>query len=117
VPKTQVVASFPYYGGKTVFAAKILAKSPIREGGKCIDLCAGRCNLSFQAWGMGFKFCEWVLNDPIQAPFLRAIRDVGDKVKVPPRSKEEYERQEAPPSVPLPVEPSLTCYFLASFPP
>jgi hypothetical protein len=95
VSKTQVVASFPILGGKTQLAPKILAESPIREGGKCIDLCAGRCNLSFQAWGMGFKFRGWVLNDPIQAKFFEAIRDVGDKVKVPPRSKEEYERQKA----------------------
>jgi len=91
VPRISV-PSLAIIGGKTLTGPAILADAPIKEGHRCIDICAGRANLTFQAWGLGFRFKQWILNDPIQAPFLHAIRDVGHLVKVPERSEEEYEK-------------------------
>jgi hypothetical protein len=88
-----IVPSEPFYGGKTRLGRLILPHAPIREGGKLIDVCGGLGNLLWQALGLGFKFREWVLNDPIQLPFFEAVRDIGHRIKVPLRSREEFERQ------------------------
>ena len=91
--KTKIRAvTFPHPAGKGVSAQPILSQSPIRQGRKFIDLFAARANITFRAWAMGFAFSEWVLNDK-DTSFLRALGDIGDKVKVPPRSREEFEKQ------------------------
>jgi hypothetical protein len=89
--KTRAV-TFPHPAGKGTFAPAICSKFPIRQGRKFIDLFAARANITFRAWHEGFEFSEWVLND-IDTSFLLALRDVGDRITVPPRSREEFERQ------------------------
>jgi hypothetical protein len=42
---------------------------------------------------MGFQFEQWFLNDINTARWFEAIRDIGDKMKVPPRSRMEFEKQ------------------------
>ncbi len=88
-----VVPSEPFYGGKTRSGPYILPYSPIRTGRKCIDLCAGMGNLTWQAKKLGLDFLEWVINDPLQLPFFEAVKAIGHTIKVPPRSREEFERQ------------------------
>ena len=88
-----LVPSEPFYGGKTRIGHLILPYAPIQEGRKLIDLCAGRGNLLWQALKLNFKFKQWVLNDPTQLAFFEAVRAFGDRIKVPPRSREEFERQ------------------------
>lgn len=88
-----LVPSEPFYGGKTRIGYLILPYAPIQEGRKLIDLCAGRGNLLWQALRLGFKFKQWVLNDPTQLPFFEAVRAIGDRIKVPLRSRDEFERQ------------------------
>ena len=91
--KTKIPAvTFPHPAGKGTFAPAILRQSPIREGRKFIDLFAARANITFRAWHEGLAFTEWVLNDK-DTSFLQALRDAGDRITVPPRSREEFERQ------------------------
>jgi hypothetical protein len=88
-----LVPSEPFYGGKTRIGHLILPYAPIQEGRKLIDLCAGRGNLLWQALKLDFKFKQWVLNDPNQLSFFEAVRAIGDRIKVPLRSREVFERQ------------------------
>jgi hypothetical protein len=92
-PNKIIVPSEPFYGGKTRLGPDILKHAPIQRGRKLIDLFAGRANLLWQALKLGFKFEHWILNDPIQLPFFEAVRAIGHRIKVPPRSREEFERQ------------------------
>ena len=90
-----VVPSEGYYGAKFRLAPDILARAPIKTGGKFIDLCAGRGALTFRAWAIGFKFEEWYLNDINTARWFEAVRDIGHEIKVPSRSRAEFEKQKA----------------------
>lgn len=92
VPRIEV-PSEPFYGGKTRLGPYILPYAPIHKGRKLIDVCGGLGNLTWQALKLGFDFDEWVLNDPVQLPFYEAVRAIGHKIKVPPRSREEFEKQ------------------------
>ena len=87
------VPSEPFYGGKTRLGPYILPYAPIHQGRELIDVCGGLVNLTWQALRFGFQFEQWVVNDPIQLPFYEAVRAIGHKIKVPPRSREEFERQ------------------------
>ena len=87
------VPSEPFYGGKTRLGPYILPHAPIHQGRKLIDVCGGLGNLTWQALKLGFQFEQWVLNDPIQLRYYAAVRAIGHKIKVPPRSREEFERQ------------------------
>jgi hypothetical protein len=89
-----VAASFRWPGGKALLAPEIVKHIP-KHGRKFIDLFCGRGNVFFRAAAEGLDYKEWVLNDPLTAPFLHAIRDVGDKVALPQRSREEFDRQKA----------------------
>lgn len=90
----MVAKGFRWPGAKNDLGKDILSHSPIRSGEKFIDLCAGRGALTFWAWELGFDFKEWVINDINTAGFFRALRDVGDKVRTPPRrSREEFDKQ------------------------
>src|ERR1700720_3732324 len=88
--KAKKAVSFNYFGAKTSLGPDIFKRSPLTTGGKFVDVCTGRANLTWQAWALGLQFKEWVLNDTLLAPFFCAIRDVGDKVRVPVRSREEF---------------------------
>jgi hypothetical protein len=90
-----IVPSEPYYGAKFLLAPDILSRSPIKSGRRFIDLCAGRGALTFRARAMGFQFEQWFLNDINTAGWFAAVRDIGDKIEVPPRSRQEFEKQRA----------------------
>ena len=92
VPRIAV-PSEPFYGGKTRLGPYILPYAPVHKGRNLIDVCGGLVNLTWQALKMGFQFEQWVVNDPVQLPFYEAVRAIGHKIKVPPRSREEFERQ------------------------
>jgi hypothetical protein len=89
----SIAKGFRWPGGKNALGKIILSYSPIRSGGKFIDVCAGRGALTFWAWELDFKFEAWVINDPHTAPFFQALREIKDKVRVPPCTREEFERQ------------------------
>jgi hypothetical protein len=92
--KNKMVAKgFRWPGAKNDLGKEILSHSPIRSGGKFIDVCGGRGALTFWAWELGFDFQEWIINDLNTAKFFEALRNVGDKVRVPSRSRQEFERQ------------------------
>src|ERR1019366_4193335 len=86
-----IVPSEPFYGGKTRLGPHILPYAPIHQGRKLIDVCGGLGNLTWQALKLGFQFEQWVVNDPIQLRFYEAVRAIGHEIKVPPRSREEFE--------------------------
>jgi hypothetical protein len=88
-----IVPSEPFYGGKTRLGPHILPYVPIKSGKTCIDVCGGLGNLTWQARKLGLDFDEWVINDPLQLPFYEAVKAIGHKIKVPPRSREEFELQ------------------------
>jgi hypothetical protein len=92
VRKAKAV-SFNFFGSKIRFILKILAQAAITSGGKFIDCCAGRGNFTWQAWAKGFQFSQWVINDIRMTPFFEAIREIGHNVRVPPRSRAEFEKQ------------------------
>lgn len=90
----MVAKGFRWPGAKNNLGRTILSYSPIKEGGKFIDVCAGRGALTFWAWELGFEFETFIINDPRTAKFFEALRDVGDKVRTPPRrSREEFDKQ------------------------
>lgn len=82
----------PYPGGKARLAKQIISFLP-REGRTYIEPFAGRGNLFWAAVEQGLKYERWWLNDIATAPFFDAIRTHGHTIKVPPRSRQEFEKQ------------------------
>lgn len=93
--KNKLLFSFRWPGAKNQLGGDILSNAPRKSGGKFADICAGRGGLTFWAWDLKLEFREWIINDPTTAPFFRALRDIGHKVRVPPRSRAEFDRQAA----------------------
>jgi site-specific DNA-methyltransferase (adenine-specific) len=85
-------AKIPYPGGKARLAKQIVSFLP-RDGHIYLEPFAGRGNLFWAAIESGLKYKRWWLNDIATAPFLDAIRTHGHTIKVPPRSREEFEKQ------------------------
>ena len=54
---------------------------------------AGRGNVFWAAASSQLGFQQWALNDIRTAPFFEAVRDLGDTMEVPEKSREEYNRQ------------------------
>jgi len=63
-------------GAKYLLAPKLLQYIP-QQGRKFVDVCAGRGNLSFYAMAAGLDYKEWIINDPITAPFFHALVTSG----------------------------------------
>ncbi len=84
--------TIPYPGGKARLAKQIISFLP-REGRTYIEPFAGRGNLFWAAVEQGLRYQRWWLNDIATAPFFHAIKKLGDKIEVPPRSRVEFERQ------------------------
>jgi site-specific DNA-adenine methylase len=82
----------PYPGGKGRLAKQIISVLP-KEGRTYLEPFAGRGNLFFEAAEQGLKFKRWWLNDIATAPFFEAILSHGQRIKVPPRSRQEFEKQ------------------------
>ena len=80
-----------YPGGKGRLAGKIVSFLP-KNGRTYVEPFAGRGNLFWAAAERGLKFRRWWLNDIATAPFFKAIRQLGDRIKVPPRNRTEFER-------------------------
>jgi site-specific DNA-methyltransferase (adenine-specific) len=82
----------PYPGGKARLAKQIISFLP-REGRTYLEPFAGRGNLFWAAVELGLRYERWWLNDIATAPFFEAIRTHGHEIKVPPRSRDEFEKQ------------------------
>jgi hypothetical protein len=82
----------PYPGGKGRLAKQIVSFLP-KEGGLYLEPFAGRGNLFWAAVEQGLQYRRWWLNDIATAPFFEAILSHGQRIKVPPRSRQEFERQ------------------------
>jgi len=77
----------PYPGGKARLAKTICSLAP-PSGGTYCEPFAGRGNVFWTAAGL-LKYRRWWLNDTRTAPFLEAIRRVGDTVEVPYRTRND----------------------------
>ena len=80
-----------YPGGKARLANQIISFLP-QQGRIYVEPFAGRGNLFWAAVERGLKFRQWWLNDIATAPFFEAIKQLGDKIEVPPRSRAAFER-------------------------
>lgn len=83
--------SIPYPGGKGRLASTIVSFLP-KTGRLFVDPCAGRGNV-FWAAATALKFEHWWVNDIRTASFFTALREMGDRVRVPERSRKEYTQQ------------------------
>jgi len=84
--------AIPYPGGKARLAKQIISFLPC-EGRTYVEPFCGRANLFWEAAEQGLKFRKWWLNDIATASFLEAIRTHGHTIKIPPRSRVEFEKQ------------------------
>jgi site-specific DNA-adenine methylase len=82
----------PYPGGKGRLAKQIVSFLP-KKGGLYLEPFAGRGNLFWAAVEQGLQYRRWWLNDIATAPFFEAILSHGQRIKVPPRSRQEFEKQ------------------------
>jgi site-specific DNA-adenine methylase len=82
----------PYPGGKARLAKQIISFLP-REGRTYLEPFAGRGNLFWAAVEQGLRYERWWLNDIATAPFFKSILSHGNTIKVPPRSRREFEKQ------------------------
>ena len=86
------VPSFAWPGGKSLLSRIIVEHVP-KRGRKFIEVFGGRGNVFFRAASLGLQYQEWVLNDPLTAPFFRAVRELGSIISVPKRSQKEFQKQ------------------------
>jgi site-specific DNA-adenine methylase len=77
----------PYPGGKSRLAGTICSFAP-PSGGTYCEPFAGRGNVFWTAAGL-LTYRRWWLNDTRTAPFLQAIRRLGDKIDVPYRTRND----------------------------
>ncbi|HYH00316.1 MAG TPA: DNA adenine methylase [Terriglobales bacterium] len=107
----QKSIGFRYLGGKQKLAPIIIERLP-KSGRKFIDLFAGRANIALCGMQQGLKFDEWVLNDIRQYKFLTALREFGDRIKVPRKCDVDFpalaQRAKAGDPEALLLEPFLT---------
>jgi modification methylase len=79
--------------GAQYWVAKQIISFLPREGRLYVEPFAGRGNLFFEAAEQGLRFKRWWLNDIATAAFFEAILSHGNTIKVPPRSRAEFETQ------------------------
>jgi len=110
VKKTEKPPTIPYPGAKGRMASTLVSFMP-ESGGLYVEPFAGRGNVFFAA-AQRLSFASWQLNDIATAPFFLALQEHGGRVKVPERSREEYDRQKSRHKVGDPrailLEPYLT---------
>ncbi len=80
-----------YPGGKARLARTLVSLMP-RQGRSYVEPFAGRGNVFWAAASSQLGFQQWELNDIRTAPFFEAVRDIGDTMEVPEKSREEYTR-------------------------
>lgn len=83
--------TIPYPGAKGRLAPTLVSFMP-DSGRAYVEPFAGRGNV-FWAAASNLSFESWVVNDIATAPFFEALRARGSRVKVPLRTREEYQRQ------------------------
>ena len=84
--------TIPYPGGKGRLARTLVSFLPVR-GRTYVEPFAGKGNIFWTAASQGLKYREWWVNDIATFRFFHAIRHAGHKLRVPTRSRTEYERQ------------------------
>jgi site-specific DNA-methyltransferase (adenine-specific) len=84
--------TIPYPGGKGRLAGTIVSFLPDR-GRTFVEPFVGKGNIFWAAASRGLKYRDWWLNDIATSRFFHAIKHAGHKLKVPTRSRTEYERQ------------------------
>src|SRR6266566_9152004 len=84
--------TIPYPGGKSRLARTIVSFLP-KRGRTFVEPFAGKGNIFWTAASQGLKYRDWWLNDIATSRFFHAIKQAGHKLKVPTRSRTEYERQ------------------------
>src|SRR2546425_5716935 len=84
--------TIPYPGGKARLARTIVSFLP-KQGRTFVEPFAGKGNIFWTAASQGLKYRDWWLNDISTSQFFYAIKQSGHKLKVPTRSRTEYERQ------------------------
>ena len=77
---------------KLASAKQIISFLP-PEGRTYVEPFVGCGNLFWAAAEQGLKFRKWWLNDLATAPFFDAIKELGETIQVPPRSRREFEKQ------------------------
>lgn len=99
--------TIPYPGGKARLAKTIVAMLP-SNGGIYVEPFAGRGNVFWTA-ATKLNYDRWWLNDIATAPFFEAIRDHGNTVRIPDRSREAYQHyRQSKSAKSLILEPYLT---------
>lgn len=83
--------SIPYPGGKARLAHDIVSALP-QNGRLFVDPMVGRGNVFFAA-ATALNYEKWWINDIETAPFFEAVRSIGNSVRIPERSRDEYYRQ------------------------
>jgi modification methylase len=84
--------TIPYPGGKGRLSRTFVSLLP-KHGRTFVEPFAGKGNIFWEAASQGLKYREWWLNDTVTFRFFHAIKHAGHKLKVPTRSRTEYERQ------------------------
>lgn len=83
--------TIPYPGAKGRLAPRLVEMMPA-EGRTYLEPFVGRGNVFFAA-ASSLNFDRWHINDISTAKFFTAMSEFGDVIKVPERTREEYERR------------------------
>ena len=81
----------PYPGAKGRLANVLVEMMPT-NGNLYVEPLVGRGNVYFAA-ALKLNFKRWHINDLSTAPFFNALLKTGGNIKVPDRTKEEFEKQ------------------------
>jgi hypothetical protein len=81
-----------YPGGKARLSRTIVSFLP-KRGHTYVEPFCGRGNLFWSAVSIGLKYRNWWLNDIATISFFDAIQRAGHALRVPRRSKAEYDSQ------------------------
>jgi site-specific DNA-methyltransferase (adenine-specific) len=84
--------TIPYPGGKGRLARTIVSFLP-KRGRTFVEPFVGRGNIFWNVASQGLEYRDWWLNDVVTFRFFHAIKQMGHRLKVPTRSRTEYERQ------------------------
>jgi site-specific DNA-adenine methylase len=84
--------TIPYPGAKGRLAPTLVSMMPMR-GHSYVEPFVGRGNVFFAAAASPMNFDSWHINDISTADFFRAMKDIGEHIQVPLRSREEYTRR------------------------
>jgi site-specific DNA-adenine methylase len=90
MPHKKEIPIVPYPGGKGRWSNEIESFVP-KYGHRYYEPFAGRLNIFLAvALSNPKRFHSWHLNDTKQAPFYKAIRNYGHKVRIPTNLREAY---------------------------